>query len=264
MKCRYVKYVWKEIWMNPVMLGLIFVQSLIVFSMVISMVSVITSRYARFREVADLLKGEGQVANLMYLNYYDESADSGVRSCIQESNIAEKYLKKSQVSACYDWSFGVEGDNQDMVLKTYDEKLWKCHQPEMSSGRWFQDSDIDTETMEIVIAQKGGNAGKYHVGDVLSASEELVESSDAKTDKKKMEFKVIGIIKEGASILGENGTDTEDYRSLFWNYSGTYETKMFVFGLHSDMYHYKMTYEPSNSKRYFKGGKINDRNQVFK
>jgi hypothetical protein len=236
------KYVWKEIWMNPVMLILIFIQSLIVFAMLISMISVITSRYARFREVKDLLDGEGEVANLVYLNYYDSSENSKLSTCVQDSKVAEQYMKNCQVSACYDWTFGLEGDEQDMVLTTYDEKLWKCHQPEMASGRWFEDSDSDTETMEIVIAQKGGNSGKYHVGDMIQASEELVDSSAAKTDKKKMEFKVIGIIKEGASILGENGTDTEDYRSLFWNYSGTYENKMYVFGLHSDMYHYKMTY----------------------
>ncbi|RHV04189.1 hypothetical protein DXB96_08275 [Clostridium sp. OM07-10AC] len=105
------------------------------------------------------------------------------------------------MQGCYNWGVGIDGDVQDCSLTAYDEALWKCHRPAIAAGRWFSDRDKQTEELEVVIAQKGGKDGRYQVGDTLSAEKELRDWVN-EGDDTKISFKVIGIIENGASILG--------------------------------------------------------------
>lgn len=234
------KYAWKEAAMHPVMMLLIFVQTVVVFIVLISMISVITSRYDKYNSIEGLLEGRGQVGELIFLNKSDKEQSD----LIQSSSLAEKYLSKVEVSACYDWEFEINGNSQDVIMTGYDDEMWECYSPELEDGRWFQEKDLDVNVMEVVIAQKDGLNGKYQVGDRITAAPELVERSLAKVEQKPMELEVIGIIADGASVLGikDSTVDTDDYRSLFWNYSDDYEEKIYIMGIQSDFYHYKMNY----------------------
>ena len=236
------KYAGRELWKHPVMVLLIFIQTVVVFAVLISMVSVIVSRYTRYHEVEKLLLGNGQVGNLKNLQYKDNS-DS-----IQTAKQAEENLPHGTAASCYKWVYEIEGDEQTITMIGYDELLWKCHRPGLADGRWFRDSDTESEELEVVIAQKGGAQGKYRVGDLLYMRSDMISEmlEDGKEDHEgdtQIALKVVGIIKEGAVILGTESASpqTTDYRSFFWNYNAFFEENMYIFGIQDDLYRYKMS-----------------------
>lgn len=239
------KYACRDLWKHPVMVLLIFVQTVVVFAVLISMVSVIVSRYTRYHEVEKLLSGNGQVGNIKNLQFKDNP------NSIQTAEQAQENLPHGTAAACYRWVYEIEGDEQPIAMIGYDEALWKCHRPGLADGRWFQDSDAESEELEVVIAQEGGSGGKYQVGDLLYMRPGMIRDMMEEGEKdyegeEQIALKVVGIIREGATILGTESAspETADYRSLFWNYHASFEEKMYIFGIQDDLYRYKMAKAP--------------------
>ncbi|MCH5267502.1 MAG: hypothetical protein J1E62_04075 [Lachnospiraceae bacterium] len=239
------KYAICELWKHPIMVLLIFIQTVVVFVVLISMVSVIMSRYSRYHEVEKLLSGNGMVGNVMNLQHTDAS------DLVQTAEQARECLPHGTVAACYKWAYEIEGDEQPIVMTGYDDALWKCHTPSLADGRWFRDSDVESEELEVVIAQKGGAQGKYRVGDSLYMKADMISEmmEDGEEDyegEHQIALKVVGVIRDGAAILGKGNAapDTEDYRTLFWNYSGSFEESMYIFGLQDELFRYKMAKAP--------------------
>ena len=232
------RYAWRELWHHPLMMLLIFVQNVVVFAVTVSMISTIVSRYNTYREIADLVSGNGAVYTLQnYQDYYQNKEGEWAYSCAYTREEVESGLTDAKVQGCDNWGVGIDGDVQDCRLNAYDEALWKCHQPALAAGRWFSDRDKQTEELEVVIAQKGGKDGRYQVGDILSAGKELKDWVN-EGDDIQISFKVIGIIENGASILGsklEERNSKEDYRTLFWNYYDYYNDGLYLFGIQSDL-----------------------------
>ena len=168
------RYAWRELWHHPLMMLLIFVQNVVVFAVTVSMISTIVSRYNTYREISDLVSGNGAVYTLeSYQDYYKNKEGEWHYSCAYTREEVESGLTDAKVQGCYNWGVGIDGDVQDCSLTAYDEALWKCHRPAIAAGRWFSDRDKQTEELEVVIAQKGGKDGRYQVGDTLSAEKEL-------------------------------------------------------------------------------------------
>lgn len=232
------RYAWRELWHHPLMMLLIFVQNVVVFAVTVSMISTIVSRYNTYREISDLVSGNGAVYTLeSYQDYYKNKEGEWHYSCAYTREEVESGLTDAKVQGCYNWGVGIDGDVQDCSLTAYDEALWKCHRPAIAAGRWFSDRDKQTEELEVVIAQKGGKDGRYQVGDTLSAEKELRDWVN-EGDDTKISFKVIGIIENGASILGsklEGKKSKEDYRTLFWDYYDYYNDGLYLFGIQSDL-----------------------------
>lgn len=239
------KYAGRELWKHPVMVLLIFVQTVVVFAVLISMVSVIVSRYTRYHEVEKLLAGNGQVGNLKNLQFKDNP------NSVQTAKQAQENLPHGTAASCYKWVYEIEGDERPITMIGYDEAMWKCHCPSIADGRWFRDKDTESEELEVVIAQKGGTGGKYRVGDLLymrpgMISEMMENGGEDHEGDAQIALKVVGIIKEGAAILGTESASpqTADYRSFFWNYNASFEENMYIFGIQDDLYRYKMSKAP--------------------
>ena len=232
------RYAWRELWHHPLMMLLIFVQNVVVFAVTVSMISTIVSRYNTYREISDLVSGNGAVYTLeSYQDYYKNKEGEWHYSCAYTREEVESGLTDAKVQGCYNWGVGIDGDVQSCSLTAYDDALWKCHRPAIAAGRWFSDRDKQTEELEVVIAQKGGKDGRYQVGDTLSAEKELRDWVN-EGDDTKISFKVIGIIENGASILGsklDERNSKEDYRTLFWNYYDYYNDGLYLFGIQSDL-----------------------------
>lgn len=231
------RYAWRELWHHPLMMLLIFVQNVVVFAVTVSMISTIVSRYNTYQEISDLVSGNGAVYTLQgYQDVYQSVDGEWASKYAYRREDVESGLTDAKVQGCYDWAVEIDGDMQDCSLIGYDEALWKCHQPALAAGRWFSDRDKQTEELEVVIAQKGGVNGKYQVGDTLNAQKTLKIWIN-KGDDIQISFKVIGIIENGASILGSRpeGNSKEDYRTLFWNYYDYYNDGLYLFGMQSDL-----------------------------
>ncbi len=224
------KYIKKEIFCNPIMTTLIAFQTMVIFVVLISMISVIVSRYDKYSELSEFIEQPGLRMNFVYLM----DRNNGNLN-FDDNKQVEECLSNVEVNGCYTVGNLVE----DSIGIAYDTKLWECHTPAMEKGRWFEKSDEKSEVIEVVIAQKAGVNGKYEVGDYIQPEKEYLEAYEGVKDHP-MKLQVIGIIKEGASILGAHETTAvhKDYRSCFWNYSSNYEEKIYFFYTHEDVYQY--------------------------
>lgn len=219
-------------------------QTLIVFIVVIAIVSIITSRAERYNSVRDLMKGKGQVFSVVSLT------DTSNKDLIQTKKMIENCMDSAEVNGCYDWGFSIENDEQNVVMTGYDDKLWQCYSPRLDSGRWFTNQDKEsTDILEVVIAQKRGKGGRYKVGDMISAESTFAEDCSFDGKGKEMKLKVIGIVANGASLLGDSSTSDSkrDYRDLFWDYYDYYSEGIYIFGIQSDLYQFKM----QHARRWF-------------
>mgnify|MGYP000859345290 FL=1 len=233
-----IKYACRELWKNPLTFVLLMVQSIIIYVLVVCMISAVHSRFRIYDEIAGLVKENGVSVRFFGLNDPNGAA-------VMDADTAKKCLKGvKKVSGCYDVSFETVTKGRNVVIKTtaYDTDLWKCHTPAMEEGRWFQEKDEKTEQIEAVIAQKDGRNGTYHVGDVLTVSED--DQKMDRCEEHPIQVKIIGIIKDGAQILGTNddNMDMTDVRRCFWNYSGEYHQLPYMFLTHKDIYNYKIKY----------------------
>ena len=104
------KYAVRELWKHPVMVLLIFIQTVVVFAVLISLVSVIVSRYTRYHEVEKLLAGNGQVGNLVNLEHKDNP------NSIQTAKQAQENLPHGTAASCYKWAYEIEGDEQPITM----------------------------------------------------------------------------------------------------------------------------------------------------
>ena len=216
-------------------------QTIIVYIVVISSVSVISSRYKKYNAIKDLVAGNGQIMNVIHVN------ETNNTDCIMAREALEKCLQDTEVSGCYDWMF--EDENGDTIAKMtgYDDAIWKAYSPKLDSGRWFSDEDKSSETLEVVIAQKDGKNGRYQAGDIIAADMGFSGECSIDPDKGNITLKVIGIIANGSSILekttGEE--ETSDYRKLFVDYYDYYANGISIYGIQSDLYRFKMQYARS-------------------
>lgn len=233
-----IRYAYREMMRSPLTLLLLLVQSVIIYALVISAVSAVHSRFSVYREVNPFIYGGGTA---VYADYFGKPKTEGGKDIMDSSEIPE-YVKDTKVYSCYTVAFETVEDEKekDIQMMAYDTELWKCHTPEMAAGRWFREKDETSDTLEVVLAQKDAEKGRYQVGDVLEASPSFVEMLGC--EKNPMKVKIIGIVKDGASILGTNEQNIgfDDMRKFFWNYSGEYYEEPYLLACHKDIYRYKM------------------------
>lgn len=235
---RNIKYACRELWKNPLTFVLLVVQSIIIYVLVVCMISAVHSRFRIYDEISGLVAGNGVSVRFFGLNEPNGAA-------VMDADTAEKCLKGvRKVNGCYDVAFETVTKGKNVSIKTtaYDTDLWKCHTPVMDVGRWFQEKDEKTTQIEAVIAQRDGRNGTYHVGDVLTVSED--DQKMDRCEEHPIQVKIIGIVKDGAQLLGTNddNMDMTDVRRCFWNYSGEYHQLPYMFLIHKDIYNYKMKY----------------------
>lgn len=212
------RYAWKDIRDNFWISLLIFIQLTITLLIFISVVSVMTVRYDRYSEIRPFLRNQGSSAFFAYiskgenaLQVYDDSSE--VEKRMQKTNVIAEYRVKLCTNA---------------KARAYDTEIIECHTPLMASGRWLRQSDDDTEVVEIVVAQKDADRGKYKVGDYLKLSEddEAVPVAEGQSESEDgLLLYVAGIIEEGASVYGTTNLNWNysDYRFFFWNYQYDFE-----------------------------------------
>ena len=232
-----IRYAYREMTKSPLTLLLLLVQSVIIYALVISAVSAVHSRFSVYSEVKPFIRGGG---TSLYAEYLTEPEYQG-GSYLMDSADVPKYLKDTKVYSCYNVGFETveDGKEKDIQMTAYDTELWKCHKPEMAAGRWFREKDETSDTLEVVLAQENAEKGRYQVGDVLEASPSFIEMLGC--EKNPMKVKIIGIVKDGASLLGTNNQNVafKDMRRYFWNYSGEYYQEPYLFVCHKDVYRYK-------------------------
>ena len=164
MKLKYAMFEQKK---NKLMTVLIFFQIVIVFIMLVSIISAITSRYEKYKPLECFFQGDG-----LNMHINDLLGRNGQRYLpFTESSDVEKSLKKAHMVSSYDVQMTFDIDNKKEELGTwspvigYDDELIAAYTPEIESGRWLRTEDADTDMIEIVLVQKDDT---HKVGEVIT------------------------------------------------------------------------------------------------
>ena len=218
------RYAWKDIRNNFWISLLIFIQLTITLLIFISVVSVMTVRYDRYSEIRPFLRSQG---NSAWYTYFLENKSSLMQ--YNDSSKVEEQMQKTNVIAEYRVNLCTNAKTM-----AYDTEIIECHTPMMAAGRWLRKSDDNTEAVEIVVAQKDAERGRYQVGDYLKLSEDgndevvPVDKEQAESEDGLLLY-VAGIIEEGASVYGTTDLNWNysDYRFFFWNYQYAFEEQTY-------------------------------------
>ncbi|MGN0701550.1 MAG: hypothetical protein ACI4J8_11195 [Oscillospiraceae bacterium] len=189
------------------------VQLAAVFLITAVMVSAMSVRYRTYEPVRDILESNGVYC--MYSPACGAVKPGGVTVDIRDSIFSaeelREYMKADSVitiQTATAFSNGINGEELDIALNKpahplfYDDELLSRYQPALKSGRWISK---DSDELEIVIPE-----GMYgaDIGDTIDF---IIVQVD---DPKQVTVRVVGILKDGAEILGRERS-REEYGDIY-------------------------------------------------
>lgn len=133
---------------------------------------------------------------------------------LEEKEELLSYLDSSSedmLSCHYLAAYMETGNSSDVINAiSYDDEIIRRFQPDMEKGCWFHDENSSDE-IEVVISN---NDYGWNVGDVIDVS--MLNEETTFT----VHARVVGVIKEGARIIGlnTNGTKEENYLLFYQTY----------------------------------------------
>ena len=236
MKLKYAMFEQKK---NKLMTVLIFFQIVIVFIMLVSIISAITSRYEKYKPLECFFQGDG-----LNMHINDLLGRNGQRYLpFTESSDVEKSLKKAHMVSSYDVQMTFDIDNKKEELGTwspvigYDDELIAAYTPEIESGRWRSTEDADTDMIEIVVVQKDDT---HKVGEVITlTTSDVVKDSREYKLSQPVQAKIVGILADGASPIMRtmHYGEYSDFRDYYYPFNRDEEERAIVFVSKRDIEH---------------------------
>lgn len=236
MKLKYAMFEQKK---NKLMTVLIFFQIVIVFIMLVSIISAITSRYEKYKPLECFFQGDG-----LNMHINDLLGRNGQRYLpFTESSDVEKSLKKAHMVSSYDVQMTFDIDNKKEELGTwspvigYDDELIAAYTPEIESGRWLRTEDADTDMIEIVLVQKDDT---HKVGEVITlTTSDVVKDSREYKLSQPVQAKIVGILADGASPIMRtmHYGEYSDFRDYYYPFNRDEEERAIVFVSKRDIEH---------------------------
>lgn len=212
---KYIKYSLQEIKRNKGIIVFAVVQSIVVFSMIIAIVSICGRKYEKYSLVKDFIDSKGVV-------FHSDRFVSEENGELMTGGELEEKLVQAKCQSLYTTRINMEKDEESWSsglqwIYAYDDSLLDCYTPELEQGRWLQ-KDTESDYIEAVIFQKDE---RYQLGKtypVYQIGEERL--------KKPIQMKVIGLLKDQTEVIsfmendnyagmGEESTGVEDYRIFF-------------------------------------------------
>lgn len=207
------KLAYKNILRAPIMNLLMVLQMIVIFFITISMTSSILSRFAYFLPFKDLLKNDGDYYNMLF-SYDPETLDPNFKT----EELTAKLRGDPKAAASYLPWLSVDG--VDAELCSFDDPWLDAYRPELEDGTWFDLDGWQKDTIPIVISDND---------EALSVGDQITMTDFASGSKYSCE--IIGILKEGARVIGWDSPGASEDFSCKYMYRDHYfaiEQKMLV------------------------------------
>lgn len=218
---------------NPVMNAMCFLQLVAVFTMTAVMVSSMSIRYRTYNPVKDILESSGLYCEfngfLGGVTKPGEDPTDIAKNAIITAEELSGYMKEDEMYCIKTAIMGQMNIDKIPAPLFYDSELIKRYAPPLKEGRWL---NPDADELEIVIPD---DTYGVSVGDSL----ELPVNQYKGTIRENA--KVVGILEDGAEILGRNrphDTRGDTHRNFFEPYYiEVEEGNMPVFLASSDVFY---------------------------
>lgn len=190
-------------------------QMIAIYIAVIVMVSTITSRFALYNPIKEILHSNSDYFTIfMGINPITGTAD------LRKSTM-DSFLKGSPtISGCYEPILGIpdkEGtlNYQAFDIRAYDDLWIQSYIPELDAGCWLDEESSECSYIPAVISSNT----LYNLGDEFIMKNEGVDEI--------FHIKIVGILKNGAYILEPYIKEKElDYRYFYYPYFAEIETEI--------------------------------------
>lgn len=220
------------------------IQSLVIMITLVSIVSVVVSRYDKYRIIESLVGEKGMIMDVQHIVKTGESTGD-VCTTVED---VEAVFNKANATCTYSLWMGCLNEKTNEKINpriiSYDNKLAFGQTPQMSKGRWFRKGDNSSEEIEIVI-NKGTSALK--VGDVLKLTTDTGELLQIDVP-----LRIVGILEDKSEIIGgsvlQARDEKRDFRDCFWLMDNNIEKEQVVLMLNEDLKRVKEQYHLDNTE----------------
>lgn len=189
----------KQFYKNRNYNGLLILQLTVILTVVVSLISVVQSRFDDYAAIKNSVLGKGWLVFMMSLENTDRTFVT------TKDEVFQMFEGCESVAGMQVVHWGREDWNT--ISRLYDDAILENWTPKLKAGRWVAEELPEDQIPEVVVSDYYKDIS---VGDVIEM--ETVEGSICPV-------RVVGILEDNAKIIACEGTINEDYRDLYWNFN---------------------------------------------
>ena len=191
---------------NLIMNLLLIIQMTVVLLLAVSMVSTIVTRFQYYTPLKKQLNSNG------YFYYIEHGINPATGSTLRQTEELYDLLEgEKEIFATY--SPWLSYNDESVNFVSYDDQFIEAYTPEIESGKWFDLTQDQSETVQLVVSQ---NPYGFKVGDKIKLD----------SFGNNLNAEIVGILKEGTKIMGFTVPFEKcDCRNAFKNYNYQIEEK---------------------------------------
>lgn len=208
----------RNLFKNPIMNVICLLQLIAVFLITSVMVSAMYIRYITYYPIKDILESKGLYC--VYSSICGATRPGGITADLRDSIFSadelREYMKADKVITIQTGTLIHTDSSFETIVSQntgrplfYSDDLLKSYTPKLKSGRWVSN---DSDELETVIPEGAFGA---KIGDTINFI--LVQE----TDPQRITMKVVGILEDGAEILGRESSRNitgDTYRFMYSPY----------------------------------------------
>lgn len=210
---------WKDYKRTKAINLLVILLLVAVFLTAISIVSAVEEKFKKYAILSEYLNKNGVYLESLHLakelseDEQKEYTDGRTNILIENENALREYLPdvRDVLSVEEVWEPVVVGKNVKLAgVWCYSSEITKSLSPDMESGRWFRESDMNSDMLKAVVTY---NEGDLKAGDVVTVGNGLTDA--------KQQVEIIGVIKDNESLYNTDimSSKYQDYRDCYYTYN---------------------------------------------
>ncbi|MCM1128244.1 MAG: hypothetical protein NC429_17470 [Lachnospiraceae bacterium] len=200
---------WKDFKRTKGMNLLIIMLLVVVFLTAISVVSAVEEKFKKYTVLSEYLNKNGVCFESVLLAR--EEGDEGNNRLLWDEKDVKEYLPnvKDVLSVEEIWEPFIIGSDTEIALWCYSSAVVKSLEPDMESGRWFRDSDMESDMLKAVVSYNED----LKPGDVVTLGNGFFEITQ--------QVEIIGMMKDNESLFYTDsmGDRHKDYRDCYYTYN---------------------------------------------
>lgn len=200
-----VRLGWKDVKRASGIHLLVIMLMVAVFLTVISLVSAVQVKLKKYSALSPYLNKRG-----VYIESLLLAGENG--TLLRDEKELKEYFPNMEDVLCMEqeWEVFVMERDLPVTLWSYSEAVTDALDPSMESGRWFQQSDMDSDRLKAVVTC---NESGLKAGDIVTLGNNMTDSTE--------QVEIIGVLENNESLFYTNivGDGYGDYRDCYYTYN---------------------------------------------
>ncbi len=210
---------WKDFKRTKEINLLVILLLVVVFLTAISIVSAVEEKFKKYAMLSNYLNKNGVYLESLCLakelteDEQKRYTDGRTNILIENENVLREYLSdvRAVLSVAEVWDPIVIGKDVKLAgMWCYSSVVTEALNLDMESGRWFQESDMNSDMLKAVVTY---NESDLKAGDIITVGNGLTDATQ--------QVEIIGVIKDNESLYNTDimSGKYQDYRDCYYTYN---------------------------------------------